>query len=148
MVIASGRFGCCFSLPAFAWARLSGFAGNIWTLRRTLCASIELFRGKQGWAWRISSKRPMREGAGAPSRSGIAGAQFRSSYLPDSTDWLGRARLAANKKNDYEIDREEQRTASYTGISGIFLQDQAVTESMGPIYNRSNEHLGDLLPEK
>ena len=93
-------------------------------------------------SWRVSSRRPMREGAGAPSRSGIAGAQFRSRYLPDSTDWLGKARLAANKENDYEIDREEQRTASYTGISGIFLQDQAVTESMGPIYNRSHEHLG------
>ena len=31
---------------------------------------------------------------------------------------------------------------SYTGIPSIFLQDQAVTESMGPIYKRWEEHLG------
>ncbi len=93
-------------------------------------------------SWRVSSKRPMRGGAGAPSRSGIAGARMTSQYLPDSTDWLGKARLEANSSNDYMIDREEQRTASYTGINGISLQDQAVTESMGPVYNRSHEHLG------
>jgi phthalate 4,5-dioxygenase len=31
---------------------------------------------------------------------------------------------------------------SFTGIPTIFLQDQAVTESMGRIYQRQNEHLG------
>jgi nitrite reductase/ring-hydroxylating ferredoxin subunit len=92
--------------------------------------------------WRISSKRPMRGGAGAPSQSGIVGAGMRSGYLPGTTDWLGKGRLEANSSNDYLIDREEQRTGSYTGISGIGLQDQAVTESMGPIYERSHEHLG------
>ena len=30
----------------------------------------------------------------------------------------------------------------YTGIVGVNLQDQAVTESMGPIYDRTNERLG------
>jgi hypothetical protein len=35
-----------------------------------------------------------------------------------------------------------QRTRNYTGIKSIFLQDQMVTESMGPIYNRTKEHLG------
>ncbi len=65
-------------------------------------------------------------------------------YLPDSEDWLGRFRLAANAGNDYEIDRELQRTHSYTGIEkgAAFLQDQAVTESMGPIFDRTQEQLG------
>src|SRR3954463_15168336 len=67
-------------------------------------------------SWRVSSRRPMRDGAGAPSRSGIAGAAAQSGYLPDTTDWLGRFRLEASKENDYLIDREEQAHRSYTGI--------------------------------
>src|SRR5207249_2017910 len=63
--------------------------------------------------------------------------------VPDSTGWLDRFRCVANAANDYQIDREPQRTnQSFTGIPSIFLQDQAVTESMGWIYNRSEEHLG------
>src|SRR4029450_801367 len=62
--------------------------------------------------------------------------------LPDTTDWLGKCRLTQNKDNDYLIDREAQRTESFTGIAGIHQQDQAVTESMGTIYDRSQEHLG------
>ena len=93
-------------------------------------------------SWRVSSRRPMRPGAGAPSRSGIPGAQASGGMLPDTTDWLGKFRLAARAENDYLIDREEQRNASFTGIKGIFTQDQAVTESMGPIYRREHEHLG------
>jgi phenylpropionate dioxygenase-like ring-hydroxylating dioxygenase large terminal subunit len=93
-------------------------------------------------SWRVSSRRPMRPGAGAPSRSGIPGAAASGETLPDTTDWLGKFRLAARAENDYLIDREEQRTQSYTGIKGIFTQDQAVTESMGAIYKREHEHLG------
>jgi hypothetical protein len=63
-------------------------------------------------------------------------------FLPDTTDWLGKFRLAQNKDNDYLIDRKAQRTESFTGIAGIHQQDQAVTESMGPIYDRTQEHLG------
>jgi hypothetical protein len=29
----------------------------------------------------------------------------------------------------------------FTGIQGIHLQDQAITESEGPLYDRSTEHL-------
>ena len=62
--------------------------------------------------------------------------------LPNSTDWFGRWRMEANAGNDYQIDRESQRLDSFTGLRGIHLQDQAITESMGPIYRRDNEHLG------
>jgi phenylpropionate dioxygenase-like ring-hydroxylating dioxygenase large terminal subunit len=93
-------------------------------------------------SWRVSSRRPMRAGAGAPSRSGIKGAVNTSGNLPDSTEWLGKFRLEARAENDYLIDREKQRTESFTGIDGIFTQDQAVTESMGAIYRREHEHLG------
>jgi phenylpropionate dioxygenase-like ring-hydroxylating dioxygenase large terminal subunit len=64
-------------------------------------------------------------------------------YRPNSSDWLGRWRLTQNRDNDYLVDREKQRRKeSFTGIEGILTQDQAVTESMGPIYDRSHEHLG------
>ena len=62
-------------------------------------------------------------------------------YLPDTSDWLGRARLEANGSNDYQIDRVAQRTKTYTGLGGIHLQDQAITESMGGIQHRWKEHL-------
>ena len=62
--------------------------------------------------------------------------------LPNTTDWLGRFRLVANAENDFLIDRAKQRQGDFTGVAGISTQDAAITESMGPIYNRSKEHLG------
>ena len=63
--------------------------------------------------------------------------------LPNTTDWYGRFRLEANSSNDYKIDRDKQRRKEdYTGIPGIHTQDQAITESMGTIYDRSKERLG------
>ncbi len=61
--------------------------------------------------------------------------------LPNTSDWLGRFRLKANKANDYLIDREMQRTQTYTGIRGISEQDQCVTESMGPLTDWDFERL-------
>jgi hypothetical protein len=48
-----------------------------------------------------------------------------------------------NKENDYLIDRAEQKTASFTGITGVREQDMAVQEDQrGPISERPREHLG------
>ena len=49
---------------------------------------------------------------------------------------------AANRGNNYNIDRGLQKTESFTGIVGIRAQDAAMTESPGPIVDRSLEHLG------
>jgi len=54
----------------------------------------------------------------------------------------GTWRRVRNKDNDYMIDRDMQRTHNYTGLPGNRAQDQAVTESMGAITDRSKEHLG------
>jgi phthalate 4,5-dioxygenase len=81
----------------------------------------------------------------APGGRPVAAAGSRAGgfeFLPDTTDWLGKFRLTQNKDNDYLIDREAQRTESFTGIAGIHQQDQAVTESMGPTIDRTQEHLG------
>jgi phenylpropionate dioxygenase-like ring-hydroxylating dioxygenase large terminal subunit len=62
---------------------------------------------------------------------------------PDSTDWYGRFRFEADARNDFQINRDKQRSGtSYTGIPSVSLEDHAVTESMGPIYDRTSEHLG------
>src|SRR5438128_2845315 len=63
-------------------------------------------------------------------------------YLPESSDPLRNWRLAGNRDNDYFYDIEQQQKSTFTGIPSIQLQDQAVTETMGPIYDRTQEHLG------
>jgi nitrite reductase/ring-hydroxylating ferredoxin subunit len=67
----------------------------------------------------------------------------RGVTLPNTTDWYGRFNIEQNARNDYMIDREAQRNwESFSGIQGVRQQDMAVTESMGPIYQRDHEHLG------
>jgi phthalate 4,5-dioxygenase len=66
-----------------------------------------------------------------------------SEYLPTTSDWYGRFNMRQCMANDYLIDRAAQRSMhSFTGIPGIRQQDMAVTESMGPIFDRESEHLG------
>ena len=63
-------------------------------------------------------------------------------YAPNTTDWFGRWRCADNSANDWGIDRESQRNhTQFTGIPNITIQDQAITESMGPITDHAFEHL-------
>lgn len=48
-----------------------------------------------------------------------------------------------NRRNDYLIDRDLQASGkSYTGMRGLGVQDSAIQESMGPIADRTREHLG------
>ena len=54
----------------------------------------------------------------------------------------GTWRRVRNKDNDYLIDRARQRTENFTGLPGNRVEDAAMTESMGPIYDRTREHLG------
>jgi phthalate 4,5-dioxygenase oxygenase subunit len=57
--------------------------------------------------------------------------------------WLDASfRKLRNVDNKHLQDREAMKARSFSGIYGIMNQDQAVQESMGPIYDRSKEHLG------
>jgi phenylpropionate dioxygenase-like ring-hydroxylating dioxygenase large terminal subunit len=47
-----------------------------------------------------------------------------------------------NRRNNYMLDRQLQKTESFTGIDGVNTQDRAIQESMGRIVDRSREHLG------
>jgi len=44
--------------------------------------------------------------------------------------------------NDYRMDRQAQRDGIFSGVSDFVSQDLMVTESMGPVYDRSQEQLG------
>jgi phenylpropionate dioxygenase-like ring-hydroxylating dioxygenase large terminal subunit len=90
-------------------------------------------------------KRPGPKNPREPLNNGLplGGSSPTAEYLPVSTDWLGRWKLKANEGNDWQMDRAAQRSNRiYSGIDNIHLQDQAVTESMGPITDHAKEHLG------
>ena len=46
-----------------------------------------------------------------------------------------------NKTNDYLIDREDQKTRTFTGIRGIAEQDAMIQENQGVIADRTREIL-------
>ncbi|OFZ97361.1 MAG: hypothetical protein A3H35_20035 [Betaproteobacteria bacterium RIFCSPLOWO2_02_FULL_62_17] len=55
----------------------------------------------------------------------------------------GTLRPLRNRDNDYLVDRKLQASGqSFTGILGLGLQDSAIQESMGPVCDRTREHLG------
>jgi nitrite reductase/ring-hydroxylating ferredoxin subunit len=76
---------------------------------------------------------------------------FTAEDLVRETSWKGihsenipgTDRPIRNKDNDYLIDRDLQASGeSYTGITGLGTQDNGIQESMGPIADRTKEHLG------
>ena len=59
--------------------------------------------------------------------------------------WIdSRYRRIRNAGNNYLQNRELQKSRSYSGIQAVIPaeQDGCATESMGPIYDRTREHLG------
>jgi phthalate 4,5-dioxygenase len=76
----------------------------------------------------------------------VGGGRRRPGTAPDpeveTVQTGGIAPRPQNKANDFLLDREKQRSFSYSGILGTGQQDMAVTESMGEIYDRNHEHLG------
>ena len=93
------------------------------------------------WKKNTPGLRKLKDGAPIP------GVSIGNDYLPNTTEWHGRWRLKANASNDYLIDRDVQAKDSYSGIEGIHLQDQALTESMGEVVDHSFENLAgsDLM---
>jgi phthalate 4,5-dioxygenase len=68
--------------------------------------------------------------------------QMEADYGRGAEHLLPDGRLKRNRANDFLIDRDVQRTRTFTGISGVNTQDVAVQEGMGPIVDRTKEHLG------
>jgi phthalate 4,5-dioxygenase len=83
------------------------------------------------------------ERAALSNTRGLPGSKVTMDFQPNTTDWYGRWRLAGVESNDWLIDREAQKNAGiFSGITGIQAQDQAITESMGPITDHAFENLG------
>jgi phthalate 4,5-dioxygenase len=87
------------------------------------------------WTERTAALRQLKDG------SPIPGSVSPMEFLPNGSGWHDRWRLKANLDNDYQIDRAIQEGGTYSGIQGLVAQDQAVTESMGDVVDRSREHL-------
>jgi hypothetical protein len=88
------------------------------------------------WAFSVNwhPRRELREEELAEMQSG-------GGIFPEKIP--GTFRPVRNETNDYQIDRDLQRSGtSFTGIFGISEQDMACQESMGPVYDRTQEHLG------
>ena len=111
-------------LSGHFWLPLDDYTSMAWTVTwhptRPL-TEAELTNMKEGWGLHVGLDML---GKGDPSKPG-------SEWQPKAT-----------RDNDYLIDREAEKTEVFSGLPWIAIQDQALQESMGPIYDRTNEHLG------
>lgn len=82
------------------------------------------------YAWHPDRPIGDRERARLAAGSGIF-AEVDDQFVP-----------VRRRENDYLIDRDAQRHSSFTGISGISEQDQAIADSQGLIADRTRELLG------
>lgn len=87
------------------------------------------------WTFRVSPDKPLAaeeiRGMRTGTIDGRFGAPVDKHFMP-----------LANKANEFGLDRELQRTYNFTGIIGTGNQDMAIQVSMGPIVDRTQEHLG------
>jgi phenylpropionate dioxygenase-like ring-hydroxylating dioxygenase large terminal subunit len=87
------------------------------------------------WAWSYDY-HPVRALTPEERQAMKDGKGVHVKYVP------GTYRPAANKDNDYLMDREAQRRGeTFSGVEGIAMQDASVQESMGPIVDRTKENL-------
>jgi len=137
--------------PGQTYWRVANFMFPFWT--QTPAGAFPTHVGARAWVpmddehtmfvhlhWKAASPS-----VPAARRDGTVPAHLKrvNDYLPNETGWYGRWRLSASEDNDWQIDRAAQRAGrSFTGIGNIHLQDQAVTESMGPIIDHDLENLG------
>jgi hypothetical protein len=87
------------------------------------------------WAWSINY-HPGRDLTAAERQAMVDGKGIHVTYVP------GTFIPTANIRNDYLMDRAGQKAGkTYSGVEGIAMQDASLQESMGPIQNRTLEHL-------
>jgi hypothetical protein len=152
--VASTDYGTMYAAyrpadPGFIYYRFAHFVLPFWTMFPNGPLSDNIVA--QAWVpmddthtmavsfmWKHKTPVLGMTGAGKPI---LPYLDRNTATLPNTPDWYGRWRAAANQTNDYLIDREAQRSISYTGIAEVFQQDAAVTESMGEITDRTIEHL-------
>jgi phenylpropionate dioxygenase-like ring-hydroxylating dioxygenase large terminal subunit len=128
---------------SLAWVPLDDHNTMVWTVGRQapLPPDTETIGGfKAGYVRRdpLGKHDPY----GPRNANGVQPRKFIT-----TSDWLGRFRPIANQHNDYLIDRDLQRSmGTYSGLPSV-AQDAMAQETMGPIYDRTQERLGtsDLM---
>jgi phthalate 4,5-dioxygenase oxygenase subunit len=96
------------------------------------------------WRYSVATQPHFSNPAYIPGGSVFEVTPFRTSgigYKPGVVA-AGIIERDFNAANDYQIDRESQRTTTFSGVLDFNSQDNMVTESMGPIIRRWEEHLG------
>jgi len=78
----------------------------------------------------------------ARENGGGAGFVADANFQPATTAPFGAWIPKASNENDFFFDRATQRTKYFSGIPEFWAQDGGVQIGMGPIYDRSREHLG------
>ncbi len=124
-----------FLFPFWTMPPDGDFEGHVWA--RAWVPMDDTHTMFMQLSWNQSTRGVRETIDGAP----LVGLGYDYEYLPNTTDWHGRWRLAQNASNDYGIDRAVQADGSFSGIDGLLLQDQAITESMGGIVDHSRETL-------
>ncbi|MGE5139554.1 MAG: Rieske 2Fe-2S domain-containing protein [Rudaea sp.] len=79
------------------------------------------------YSW--NSRRPLRTGEGHPAHNVVTDSRTLRPTLQ-------------NADNDYAIDRGIQQNQTFTGMNNGSIQDAAIQETMGRIFDRTKEHLG------
>ncbi|HEX5368896.1 MAG TPA: Rieske 2Fe-2S domain-containing protein [Dehalococcoidia bacterium] len=125
--VLTRKFGCT------AWVPIDDDHMMVWNIATPLPESVTSQPGIGGLKMNLQARRG---GGGQNDR--------RRLTQPDTTDWIGKFRSVQSLDNDYLIDRDAQRINEiYSGIpNGAEPQDRGMQESMGPIYDRTQEHLG------
>ncbi len=87
------------------------------------------------WVWTFDY-HPRRDLSAAELQAAKDGKGMHARLIP------GTFRTAANRDNDYLMDRDAQRSGRYfSGVEGVAMQDASLQESMGRVQDRSREHL-------
>jgi nitrite reductase/ring-hydroxylating ferredoxin subunit len=89
------------------------------------------------WRYHITTQVDPRTRAIGTGEDFFDFATYESDYYADGIvprEWTA--------DNEYGMSREAQRTTSFTGVPEFMTQDIMITESMGPICDRTQEHLG------
>src|SRR5215207_2855694 len=112
-----------------------------------------LFKGSKGNQYNMGDMKPVFEVVESPGGLYIGARRNaeEGNYYWRVTQWVmpaftmipPRAYIpAANKTNDYLVDRKAQKEGrTFSGVWGIAMQDASLQESMGPIVDRTKENL-------
>jgi phenylpropionate dioxygenase-like ring-hydroxylating dioxygenase large terminal subunit len=131
-----------FSFIPHAPGPFASFGGRAWTPIDDNHVNVFTFGYRNDRPFSKEELETYESGALFPPRMKAAKFQLPDGYLIDT--FLP----VASKENDYEIDREMQKTVNFTGIWGVHDQDRALAENSRKlggadpgILDRTKEHL-------